>query len=143
MITPTDKHRPARLHAVSSLETGSAQPDPSLREGRAGGFYKFATMLAVAFILGVVFYGLNAQRPDGVQTAAAPGASTTAPTGANPAADATTGQGGVQTTGQATPVKDGSGAGVTNEGSGGQPQPSPQDAAQQERPATQAPSNPR
>jgi hypothetical protein len=144
MVNQQDKMRPPTLRTVSSLETGPAQPDPALRPGRASGIYGFMTAVAVIFILGVVFYGLNAQRPEGIQTASAPNASTPAPTGANPTASTTTGQFGAQTTGQATPMRDNSGAGTaTGEGSGGVPQQSPQDARNRQGGATQATTNPR
>lgn len=147
MINQQDKMRPSTLRPVSDLETGRAQPDPALRTGRAGGVYRFITAIAVLFILGVVFYGLNAQRPEGPQTASTPNASSPAPTGANPAASETTGQGGAQTTGQAAPMRDNSGAGATTgESSGGQPQQTPADAASRGSnggPGTQAPTNPR
>lgn len=145
MVNQQDKIRLHPLRPVSSLETGAAQPDPALRAGPASGIYTFMTMVAVVFILGVVLYGLNAQRPEHVQTAAAPGASSTA----SPAAGTTTGQGGDQTT-PAAPRRDSSAAGAnTNEASGGQPQLSPQDAANrraggnQGSGASQAPTNPR
>lgn len=144
MVTRKDRMRRANLHPVSNLETGRAQPDPALRDGRAGTAYGWVTGLAIAFILGVVFYGLNAQRPHDLQTAAGTGqpAATTgqasgqtagqaAPGGANPAAAATTGQGGAQTTGSAAPQRDSSGAGTASgESSGGQTQQSPQQAQQ-------------
>jgi hypothetical protein len=144
MVYRQDPKRHETLRPVSGLETGPAQPDPTLREGPASGIYGFMTAVAVVFILGVVFYGLNAQRPEGIQTAGTPAASSAAPTGANPAGGTTTGQGGAQTTGQGTPMRDSSGAGTsTGEASGGQPQQSPQDAAKREGEATQAPTNPR
>jgi hypothetical protein len=144
MVNQQDKMRPATLRTVSSLETGPLQPDPALRAGRASGIYTFMTAVVVMFILGIVFYGLSAQQPEGPQTASAPNASTPAPTGANPAASNTTGQMGAQTTGSGAPTRDSSGAGTTTgEASGGRPQQSPQDAQNRQGEATQPPTNPR
>lgn len=140
MAHPDDPRRYETLRPVSALEPGRAQPDPALRSGPASGIYSVMTALAVMFILAVVFYGLNSQRPEGgVETAAAPTAgSSPAPTGTNPSAGETTGQGGAQTTGQGAPMRDGAGAGTsTGEASGGQPQQAPADAAKQQQPGQQ------
>ncbi len=65
------------------------QPDPYLREGAVSAWAKWAAAIAVAIVVCVVIYGLNASGPESGGAASQSAASPPAP-----AASSTTGSGG-------------------------------------------------